>query len=124
MASHTDSPDLEAAKAQIEAARTKVGALCAGERWTMRVPAEPGRDHDLVLDAALETGLALIAEVERLRELNAQQVRDLNQADASLALLRGQRQQALDRLHKAPKNAPTSDYMRLCNDVAALLGGQ
>lgn len=61
----------DAIRARVEAAHAKVSALCSGkERWTMSVPPEFDRDHDLVITAAL-------ADVERL----------LDVADAAEAVL-------------------------------------
>ena len=41
-------------RAREEAAHAEVVALCNGARWTMRVPAQPDRDSDLVIEAALD----------------------------------------------------------------------
>lgn len=61
----------ETIRARVEAADKHISDLCSGKaRWTMRVPAEPDRDSDLVLSAAL-------ADVERL----------LAVADAAVALM-------------------------------------
>lgn len=59
--------DLDAIEARAEAARQHVYKLCSGEeRWTLRVPAQPERDSDFLLDTALGDIPALLAEVRRL----------------------------------------------------------
>ena len=64
----TDPIDLPAIEARNTAAHDHVVKLCRGEEdWTMRIPAQPDRDSDLVIDAALADVLALVAEVRRLR---------------------------------------------------------
>ena len=45
-------------------------------RWTMRVPAEPDRDSDLVLMAALEDGVALLSVAEAARAACSQAAPD------------------------------------------------
>jgi hypothetical protein len=62
------TPDLAAIRVRVEAAHAEVVRLCKGGRWTMRVPAQPGKDSDLVIAAALDDARALAAEVERLRK--------------------------------------------------------
>ena len=64
----TDPIDLDAVQARNHAAHDHVAKLCRGEEdWTMRIPAQPERDSDLVISAALADVLALVAEVRRLR---------------------------------------------------------
>lgn len=56
-----DAQSEREALAKINAALATVSALCDGtERWTMRVPAEPDRDPDLVISGALEAAKDLI----------------------------------------------------------------
>lgn len=48
----------------IERAKDVVIALCAGrQRWTMSVPAEPDRDPDLIIMAALDAGTRALARL-------------------------------------------------------------
>ena len=64
----TDPIDLDAAEARNNAAHDHVAKLCRGEEdWTMRIPAQPERDSDLVISAALADVPGLVAEVRRLR---------------------------------------------------------
>lgn len=52
----------ETLRARLEAAERMVNDLCSGkERWTMRVPADPDRDSDLVISGALGAIHALLA---------------------------------------------------------------
>lgn len=65
----TEPLDLDEARAQIERGHALVGALAAGtRRWKMSIPADPERDSDLILSAALTAGEVALAEVERLRQ--------------------------------------------------------
>lgn len=59
-------PDIEGIKAEVEQAREEVHALCNGKRWTMRVPARPDVDSDLVIARALDHERALLAYIEEL----------------------------------------------------------
>ena len=65
----TDPIDLDAVQARNHAAHDHVAKLCRGEEdWTMlRIPAQPERDSDLVISAALADVPGLLAEVRRLR---------------------------------------------------------
>src|SRR5690554_4868061 len=65
-------PSAEEAREALDKADAMVHALCHGERrWTMRVPARPDDDPDLVIGAGLYAArarlAALEAENERLR---------------------------------------------------------
>jgi hypothetical protein len=59
--------ELEAIERRNEAASEEVDRLCNGGDWTMRIPARPNRDSDLVIGASLADISALLAEVKRLR---------------------------------------------------------
>lgn len=49
-------------------ADAELHSLCHGSRrWTMRIPAEPERDSDLVIGAALEAGRKAAEERDALR---------------------------------------------------------
>lgn len=66
----------EAARAAIEQAEAKLDALCQGtERFTMRIPADPEYDHDLVISRGLQAGknalTALAAAEQRAAGLEA-----------------------------------------------------
>ncbi|MFI6496842.1 hypothetical protein [Nonomuraea typhae] len=57
-------------RAQIERAHTEVGDVCSRpprKRFKMSVPADPERDTDLIITAALKAAEDLADEVERLR---------------------------------------------------------
>lgn len=60
-----------AIRARFDAASQHVADLCSGkERWTLRIPAQPGWDSDLVIANALEDIprlLDLLAELAGLR---------------------------------------------------------
>ncbi|WP_347601367.1 hypothetical protein [Acrocarpospora sp. B8E8] len=64
------SEHLAELRERIQRAHTELGDVCAegpSRRFRMTVPADPGRDSDLIITAGLEAGDALLAEVERLR---------------------------------------------------------
>jgi len=68
----TETPDDRVAqiRARAEAAQAEVHRLCEGARWTMRVPARPERDSDLVISAALgDIGYLLDQLAEARRQL-------------------------------------------------------
>lgn len=68
--------NIEAIKANLEAARAEVSRLCDGEdagKWRMSIPADARRDSDLLISAALN-------DAERLLEVtqnNARTIREL-----------------------------------------------
>lgn len=75
--------DLDAIRARAERSHDEIVALCEGRRrWTMRVPAVEDRDSDLVLEATVTDVLALVEEVQRLRN----GIDRLRQATTELAL--------------------------------------
>lgn len=60
--------DLAVEREIVDRAHKAVHALCNGERWTMRVPAEPERDHDLVIASGLNVADRALAEIDALRK--------------------------------------------------------
>lgn len=61
----------DAIRARYDTATAELSGLCDGSRrWTMRIPAEPARDSDLVLSDALEDIPRLLARVEAVRALH------------------------------------------------------
>ena len=63
------TPRLDAIRERVEAANQEVFRLCKGgaEHFRMSIPADPKRDSDLILIAALDDTEHLLTEVERLR---------------------------------------------------------
>lgn len=62
--------DLAAARQRIERAHTEIGQVCAegpSRRFRMHIPADPERDTDLIVTAALNDAELLAGEVEQLR---------------------------------------------------------
>lgn len=62
--------DLAAARQRIERAHTEIGQVCAqgpSRRFRMHIPADPERDTDLIITAALNDAELLAGEVEQLR---------------------------------------------------------
>lgn len=57
-----------AIRARYDAASDHVAALCQGERWTMRIPAQPDRDTDLVISDSLDDIPRLLARVQAVRD--------------------------------------------------------
>jgi len=69
-------------------AATEIGDVCAEgprNRWRMSIPANPERDTDLILDAALGDSAALLTEVRRL----AGQVKAADQLITEMAQMSG-----------------------------------
>lgn len=60
--------DINKALASLDRAQAKVGALCRGERWVMRVPVQKS-DPDLVISEALQY---LVSACDRVAELEAE----------------------------------------------------
>ncbi|WP_049568723.1 hypothetical protein [Nonomuraea sp. SBT364] len=64
------APDrLAEIRASVERAHTEIGQVCAEgphHRFRMSVPAQPGRDTDLIISDALKGAGELLAEVEKL----------------------------------------------------------
>ena len=60
----------------IERAHKEIADLCklGPSRWRMSIPAQPDRDSDLILSAALKAGEEALAEAERLRAERARAV--------------------------------------------------
>jgi hypothetical protein len=57
-------------KAKVERAHTEIGEVCVQgphNRFRMSVPAQPGRDTDLIISDALKGAEELLAEVDRLQ---------------------------------------------------------
>ncbi|MEV7805034.1 hypothetical protein AB0O28_18995 [Microbispora sp. NPDC088329] len=66
----TTPVDLAAARQRITRAHTELGDVCAqgpSRRFRMHIPADPARDTDLIISAALNDADLLVGEVERLR---------------------------------------------------------
>lgn len=62
--------DLAVARQRIERAHTELGDVCAqgpSRRFKMHIPADPERDTDLIISAALNDADLLVGEMERLR---------------------------------------------------------
>lgn len=62
--------DLAAARERITRAHTELGDVCAqgpSRRFKMHIPADPERDTDLIISAALNDADLLVGEVEQLR---------------------------------------------------------
>ena len=64
--------DLADAEVKIQAASTELSRLCkdiwAGKKpWHWEIPANPARDSDLLLGAAIEVAIKAVAEIRRLR---------------------------------------------------------
>lgn len=78
--SRLDLPDVAAMRAAIEKAHDHVSDLCEGKtKWTMRIPAEPDRDSDLVIGAGLQAGkkaLDRLAAAEQERDRTREQLAD------------------------------------------------
>ena len=71
----------------IEQAHAEVSRLCCGEdagRWRMSIPAQPGRDSDLVISAGLEAGGVALAALAAVRVEGA---RSLAEVDRLRALI-------------------------------------
>jgi hypothetical protein len=64
----TEPLDLTAIRDRIKRAYTEVGEVAsqgAHRRWRMSIPAQPDRDSDLIISAALDDAEKLTAELER-----------------------------------------------------------
>lgn len=62
--------DLEAISARHEAAYDELIRICSvGEHTRMSIPANPARDTDLLISAALKDTVTLMREIARLHEL-------------------------------------------------------
>lgn len=59
--------DLDAIAARAERAHLTIVALAQGANWKMSIPAQPERDHDLILDETVRDVERLVAEVQHLR---------------------------------------------------------
>lgn len=62
--------DMAATRERINRAHTELGDVCAqgpSRRFRMHIPADPERDTDLIISAALNDADLLVGEVERLR---------------------------------------------------------
>ena len=96
--------DLAAIRERINRAHTELGEVCAqgpSRRFKMHIPADPERDTDLIISAALNDADLLTGEVDQLRETLA---RALRIADYHA----GQHQQAADaiaRVHQVCRQA-------------------
>jgi hypothetical protein len=86
--------DLDAIEKRADVAHRHVVKLCSGEeRWTMRIPAQPDRDSDLVIGESLKDVPVLAAEMRRLQTL--------------FARTRQQLDDEADRLLRDPEDSPT-----------------
>ena len=60
---------LDQAEAREERASDMVARICAGERWTMRVPVDEARDSDTVIAASLADVPRLTAALRAVSDL-------------------------------------------------------
>ena len=65
---------LEEARRRHDAASAELQRLCEGKRFRMSIPAQPD-DSDVILGDALQALKALMAELDRRRDAEAQEAR-------------------------------------------------
>lgn len=67
----TDTDRLAEARARIDAAGDHLGEICTSKKqFRMSIPADPSKDSDLILGAALESAEDLLSLVEQLQSEN------------------------------------------------------
>lgn len=79
--------DLAAVRARIQRAQTEIGDIASQgphRRWRMSIPAQPGRDSDLIIMAALGDAVILALKVEQLRAQRDAARRELARRDTGL----------------------------------------
>lgn len=94
----TDTDRLAEARARIDAAGDHLGEICTSKKqFRMSIPADPSKDSDLILGAALESAEDLLSLVEQLQG-------QLDEARDVCVTRHGEIQTLIEQIHDCPSD--------------------